>query len=70
MRLDFFFSICKSLFFGKTNLKMWLCARGSCGCHQDEYHAVECVVVWSFHEFADWVGLRDLSYHCGWATPF
>lgn len=49
---------------------MWLCARGNCGCHQDKCHAVECIVVWSFHELADWVGLRDLSYHCGWATPF
>lgn len=49
---------------------MWLCARGNCGCHQDKGHAVECVVVWSFHELADWVGLRDLNYHCGWATPF
>lgn len=66
----FFFSICKSSFFGKTKLKMWLCARGNCGCHQDKGHAVECVVVWSFHELADWVGLRDLNYHCGWATPF
>lgn len=65
-----FFLICKSSFFGKTSLKMWPCARGTCGCHQDKCHAVECMVVCSFHELAYWVGFTDLNSHCGRAAPF